>query len=95
MPEEIPAYKVLIAGTIVFVVGLFVFSVIFQAFVVFQEFQAQLVAADEAMADDPTILLLSLIPWGLGLFYISLIGTIIYFMIKGSGREKAPPIYWR
>ena len=95
MPEEIPAYKVLIAGTIVFVVGLFVFSVIFQAFVVFQEFQAQLVASDEAMADDPTILLLSLIPWGLGLFYISLIGTIIYFMIKGGGREKAPPIYWR
>ena len=95
MPREIPAYRVLIAGTIVFIVGLFVFSVIFQAFLVFQEFQTQLIATEQVSADDPTLLLLGLIPWGLGIFYISLIGTIIYFLLKGAGRQKPPPIDWR
>lgn len=95
MPREIQAYRVLIAGTIVFIVGLFVFSVIFQAFLVFQEFQTQLIDTEQVAADDPTLILLGLIPWGLGLFYISLIGTIIYFLLKGSGRQKPPPIDWR
>ncbi len=96
MPDEkeIPAYKVLIAGTIVFIVGLFIFSVIFQAFMVFQEVRQELVVLGNYSETHPTIVILSLIPWGLGIFYIGLVGTVIYFLLKGA-KERPPPIYWR
>ena len=93
--RDIPVYKVIIAGTIVFIVGLFIFSVIFQAFLVFQEVQQALIVTGNFSSTDPTVLILSVIPWGLGLFYISLVGTVIYFLLKGSRRERPPPIFWR
>lgn len=93
--RDIPLLKVLIAGSIVFIVGLFIFSVIFQAFFMFQEIQQQLITTVNVSSTDPMIQILSFIPWALGIFYISLIAVIIYFMFRGSGREKPPTIFWR
>lgn len=95
---EIPAYRVIIAGTIIFIVGLFIFSIIFQSYIVFQQFETQLVQTGNYSRDDPVILVLSIIPWGLGIFYISLIAVVIYFILRGSrGKETPPPpaLFWR
>ncbi len=94
--EEIPTYRVLIAATLVFIVGLFIFSVIFKAYITFKKLEAQLLQTGYK-EDQATLMILASIPWTLGGFYISLVGMIIYFVLKGNKvpKSKIPPRSFR
>ena len=91
--EEIPAYKVIIAGTIIFVTGLAIFSVIFRASIIFNEIQTTLTQQSNYTFDQTTMLVFATVPWALGAFYASLIGVVIYFVLKGGKKARLPPIY--
>ena len=91
--EEVPTYRFIIAATIVFIVGLFVFTVIFRAWITFQELQSVLLQSGDYSEEETTLVVLGAIPWALGGFYISLLGIIIYFLLRGtkSGKQKGEP----
>lgn len=93
MAEDIPAYKVIIAGTIIFMAGLAVFSVIFRAFITFNEIQTALIEESNYTVDQTTMLVFASIPWALGAFYVSLVGTVIYLLLKATKKPRPPPIY--
>jgi|GEM_PF-3575556 len=82
--QDIPMYRVIIAATIVFIVGLVVFTVIFRAYITFQELQTLLLQSGEYSEEETTIVVLGAIPWALGGFYVSLLGIIIYFLLRGN-----------
>lgn len=95
--RDIPTYRVIIAATIVFVIGLFVFTIIFRAYLTFQQLQVAVVQSGEYSENEATFIILAGIPWALGGVYISLLGTIIYFLLKGNkpGKEEEPPSSFR
>ena len=97
MMEEVPTYRLIIAATLVFIVGLFVFTIIFRAFLTFQQLQQIVLESGEYEENQATLMVLSAIPWTLGAFYVSLIGIIIYFTIKGTKAPKQaePPSSFR
>ncbi len=91
--KEIPAYRFIIAATITFIVGLFVFTIIFRAWLTFKELQQTVIESGNLDENQATLAILGAIPWALGGIYISLLGTIIYFLIRGSKppRTSSPP----
>ena len=86
--NEVPAYKLIIAATLVFVIGLFVFTIIFRAYFTFKQVEAQVIASGDYEENEATLIVLGAIPWALGGIYVSLLGTIIYFLLKGSKPPK-------
>ena len=92
--EEIPAYRIIIAATIVFLVGLFVFTIIFRAYLTFQQLEQSVIQSGNYTENQTTLVILQTIPWTLGGFYVSLLGVIIYFLLKGTKppkQETVPP----
>lgn len=81
MPE-VPELKLLLVLTVVFIVGMFVFVVIFKALTIFQGLQMDLVPEADEVGASKTIQLLQLMPWLLGGLYLTLVGAIAYFMFK-------------
>lgn len=95
--QEIPLYRLIIAATVVFIVGLFVFTIIFRAFITFQQLEQSVMETGEYSENEATLMVLGAIPWALGGFYVSLLGVIIYFLLKGRkpAREERPPPTFR
>lgn len=96
--EEVPAYRLIIAATIVFIVGLFVFTIIFRAFITFQQLQQTVIQSGNYTENQATLIILQTIPWTLGAFYVTLLGVVTYFLIKGSKpakHEEPPPTFRR
>ena len=94
---DIPTYRFIIAATIVFIVGLFVFTIIFRAWITFQQLQQTILESGAVEGDDATLIILAGVPWALGGIYISLLATVIYFLLKGNkkGKEQPPPSSFR
>lgn len=81
---EIQAPKLILTLTIVFISGILIFTVIFRALDAFQELKL-------IQMDDPetksSIETLKIIPWVLGVLYVTLVSAIMYIMLK-KGREE-------
>ncbi|MFA5405907.1 MAG: hypothetical protein WC307_00920 [Candidatus Nanoarchaeia archaeon] len=82
--QEIPTYRLIIAATIVFIVGLFIFTIIFRAYLTFQQLEQLVIETGDYEQDQLTLVILGSIPWALGGFYVSLLGVIIYFLLRGN-----------
>ena len=95
--QDIPTYRFIIAATMVFIVGLFVFTIIFRAYITFQELQATIIQSGAVEGDDATLILLAGVPWALGGVYVSLLGAVIFFLLKGNKKtkERPPPSSFR
>jgi len=95
--QEIPAYRFIIAATIIFIVGLFVFTIIFRAYLTFKQLEAVIISQGTASEEQATLAILGAVPWALGGFYVMLLGTVIYFLLKGSKppKQELPPSNFR
>jgi hypothetical protein len=82
--EQVPAYRLIIAATMVFIVGLFIFTIIFRAFITFQELEQIVIEQGTYDDDQLTLIILGSVPWALGGFYVSLLAGIIYFLLRGN-----------
>jgi uncharacterized BrkB/YihY/UPF0761 family membrane protein len=89
--RDIPLYRFIIAATLVFVVGLFVFTVIFRAWLTFEQLSQAVLETGEYSEEETTLLVLGVVPWALGGVYVSLLGVIIYFLLKTTKQEKPEP----
>ncbi|MBD3312397.1 hypothetical protein GF352_03020 [archaeon] len=83
MPD-IPELKLLLVLTVVFVVGMFVFIVIFKALMMVEGLK-QGAASEEDVELNQTMQFLQLMPWLLGILYLILIGVIAYLMFRKYG----------
>lgn len=79
---ELQGPKLILTLTIVFIVGTFVFTVIFKSLIAFQELRANILLTGVSDQDNKDIQSLQAIPWLLGGLYITLVGIIAYFMYK-------------
>jgi uncharacterized BrkB/YihY/UPF0761 family membrane protein len=89
--RDIPFYRFIIAATLVFIVGLFVFTVIFRAWLTFEQLSQAVLATGDYSEEESTLLVLGIVPWALGGIYVSLLGVIIYFLLKSTKQEKSEP----
>ena len=93
---EVPLYRLKIAATVVFIVGLFIFTIIFRAYLTFQQLEQVVLETGDYSENEATLIVLGAIPWALGGFYVSLLGVIIYFLLKGTKapkQERPPPTF--
>jgi len=88
---EIQANQLILGATVVFIVGLLVFSVIFQAVSIMQQMK-QNMGYNLTQEDLMIAQTLAIIPSILALFYFSFVGVVIWYVIKKS-REKAEREY--
>ncbi|MCD6403603.1 MAG: hypothetical protein J7L59_00235 [Nanoarchaeota archaeon] len=88
---EIQANQLILGATVVFIVGLLVFSVIFQAVSIMQQMK-QNMGYNLTQEDLMLAQTLSIIPSVLALFYFSFVGVVIWYVMKKS-REKAEREY--
>lgn len=95
--QDIPAYKFIIAATVIFIVGLFVFTIIFRAYLTFKQLEEAVIAQGTASEEQATLVILGAVPWALGGVYIALLGAVIYFLLKGNKKPKIeiPPSSFR
>lgn len=95
--QEVPLYRLIIAATVVFIVGLFIFTIIFRAYITFQQLEQSVLETGDYSENEATLIVLGAIPWALGGLYVSLLGVIIYFLLKGSKapKEEEPPPSFR
>ncbi|MBD3311926.1 hypothetical protein GF352_00500 [archaeon] len=94
--QEVPLYRLIIAATVVFIVGLFIFTIIFRAYITFQQLEQSVLETGDYSENEATLIVLGAIPWALGGLYVSLLGVIIYFLLRGSKapkEEKPPPSF--
>ena len=93
MAQDIPTYRFIIAATVVFIVGLFVFTIIFRAWFTFKQLQQSIIETGEYEENEATLAILGAIPWALGGIYISLLSGVIWFLLKGTKKikEEVPP----
>ncbi len=88
---EISTFKFILSATIVFISGLFIFSVIFKAYITMNKLQSSITNETDPQTET-TIMLLSAVPWGLGIVYASLIIGVIYYMFKSKPKSSEPPL---
>ncbi|RLG16629.1 hypothetical protein DRN62_03320 [Nanoarchaeota archaeon] len=88
---EIQANQLILGATVVFIVGLLVFSVIFQAVSIMQQMK-QNMGYNLTQEDLMIAQTLAIIPSILALFYFSFVGVVIWYVMKKS-REKAEREY--
>jgi len=88
---EIQGPKLILVLTVVFVIGTFVFIVIFRALSTFQDLQVTVLKTGNYTENQSTLETLKVIPWYLGGLYVTLLGIIIYFMIAKNKEELRPP----
>jgi len=95
--QDIPMYRVIIAATLVFIIGLFVFTIIFRAWLTFQELEQVIRQSGEFTEDESTLIILGGIPWALGGIYVTMLGGIIYFLLRSTKPQKKeiPPSSFR
>ena len=83
---EIQANQLILGATIVFIVGLLVFSVIFQAVGIIQQVK-QNMGYNLTQEDLRLAQTLSIIPSVLAFFYFSFVGVVIWYVMKRSGEK--------
>jgi len=88
---EIQANQLILGATVVFIVGLLVFSVIFQAVSIMQQMK-QNMGYNLTQEDLMIAQTLAIIPSILALFYFSFVGVVIWYVMRKS-REKAEREY--
>ncbi len=85
---EIQANQLILSATIIFIVGLIIFSVAFQAYGIMVDLKRTM-GVNVTDSEVATITsLLSLIPGVLTLIYFAFVGTVIWYVMRRSNEEQ-------
>lgn len=86
---QISADRLIIGASIIFLVGIFVFAIIFKALVLVGNVEEQIgvIAGNDPQTSEYYTQVFQLLPWILGFMYLIFVGGVIYIVIV-RGREQ-------
>lgn len=88
---EIQANQLILGATIIFIVGLIIFSVAFQSYGIMVDLRRNMGVNVSNIEIQSITSMLSLVPGILTLFYFAFVGLVIWYVMKHSNeREKMP-----
>lgn len=88
---EIQANQLILGATIIFIVGLIIFSVAFQSYGIMVDLRRNM-GINVSNTEVQTITsMLSLIPGILTLFYFTFVGVVIWYVMKHSQKRERMP----
>ena len=87
---EIQASQLILSATVIFIVGLLIFSVVFQAYSIMEQYKS-IGTNQTAEESRGTFAALSIIPTVLTIIYFLFIGIVIWYVMKKS-KEKTEKI---